>query len=224
LGLYYFDIECISEGHGDTWNLDPNLQGSIEGYESEGWEASVEDTDFSFSMAEEPWIHITPRVLLVDSDDDPSQYEELVGRSFQLTYDRDPLVEEVHSYVRDQQNRVVCESPLARALLPIFVRTSILYRDGASVSENRTDLVEVIEKVTPEQYLEVSDLVDVIVRSGAEYVQLPVTIIGISHARDRTITVERSQDLISTERLSALIPDDDGTTSEGASWIQLTRN
>jgi len=224
LGLYYFDVECISEGHGDTWNLDPDVPGTITGYASEGWDASVEDTDFSFSMAEEPWIHITPRVLLADSDNDPSVYEELVGRSFQITYDRDALVEEVHSYVRDSQNRVVCESPLARALLPIFVRTDVSYRDGASEVENRASLVTVIKKVIPERFLEVSDMVDVIVRSGAEYVQLPITVIGIAHKRDRSIEVERSQDLISTERLSALIPDDDGTTSEGASWIQLTRS
>jgi len=222
-GLYYFDIECVSEGYGDTWNIDADQQGAISGYDSDGWSVSTEDTDFSFSMAERPWLHVTPRLLLVGSDDDPSNYEELVGRSFQITYDRDPIVEEVHAFVRDQQQRVVCESPLARALLPIFVRTSIFYRDGDAVIDTRAGIVDVIRKVLPEQYLEVSDIIDVVMRGGANYVQLPITVIGVAHNRDRTVFAARSKDLISTGRLSALIPDDDGASVEGASWIQLTR-
>jgi hypothetical protein len=224
LGLYYFDVECISEGHGDSWNISADVLTEVTGYSSEGWSIDVEDGNLSFSMAEVPWLRISPRVLFEGSEKDPSNYTELVGSSFQVSYERVPIVEEIHSYVRSQQNRDVCESVLARALTPIFIRTTIQYRSGDSESAVRTSLVDTIESVVPEQYLEISDLVEVVIRSGAEYVQLPITVIGIHHNTDRSIDVERSENVISTERLSCLIPDDDGSTTEGASWIQLSRS
>jgi hypothetical protein len=223
LGLYYFDVECISEGHGDTWNIEQDQAATITGYSSEGWELSTEDSNMSYSMAEVPWMHVTPRVLIAGSQNDPSNYIELVGNSFGINYERSSLAESVHSYVRDQQSRVVCQNPLVRHLTPIFVRTDVTYTSGPTVSDARTDLVSQIEDVVPEQQLEVSDLTGALTKSGATYIHMPVTVIGIKHDTDRTLSVERSQDVISAERLSSLIPDDDGTTTEGASWIQLTR-
>ncbi len=224
LGLYYFDVECISEGHGDTWNAAADLQATVTGYESDGWEITTEDSNTSFSMVEVPWLSISPRVILEGSEEDPANFEELVGRSFQIGYERSQLVEDIHSYARSQMNRDVCESILVRALTPIFVRTNIQYRSGDDESAIRAELTSLIEGILPDQYLEVSDLVEVIMRSGATYVQLPITVIGIRHNTDRTVIVERSQNMISIERLSSLIPDDDGTTTEGASWLQLTRS
>lgn len=224
MGLYYFDVECISEGHGDTWNATADLQATVTGYESEGWDVTTEDSNTSFSMAEVPWLHISPRVILEGSQDDPVNYEELAGRSFQISYERSPLVEELHSYARSQMNRDVCENILVRALTPIYVRTNIQYRSGDDESDVRAELVDLIEGILPDQYLEVSDMVEIIMRGGSTYVQLPITVIGIRHNTDRTVAVERSQNMISIERLSALIPDDDGTTTEGSSWLQLTRS
>jgi len=223
LGLYYFDVECSSEGHGDSWNIAADLQATATGYDADGWDVSTQDENLSFSMAEEPWLHITPRVLLTGADNDPTELTELVGLSFQVSYERSDLVEEVHTFIRDQQNRVVCQNPLARHLTPIFVRTFIQYSGGGSESDVRTELVSIIEDVVPERRLEVSDLTAEVSRQGASSILMPVTLIGIKHNTDRTITVERSQDSISTERLSSMIPDDDGTTTEGASWIQLNR-
>lgn len=223
LGLYYFDVECASEGYGDTWNVDPDLRGAVSGYEAEGWEITTEDAILSYSMAEQAWIHISPRILIVGAENDPSNYTELIGGSIQLNYERSPLVETVDSFVRDQQNRVVCQSPLVRHLTPIFVRTSIQYSGGSTESDARTDLVDIVEAVVPEQQLEVSDLTGKLTELGSDHVLMPVTLIGIKHETDRTIIIERSQDSISTERLSSLIPDDDGTTTEGASWLQLVR-
>jgi len=224
LGLYYFDVECVSEGHGDSWNVNPDLRGIVAGYDSEGWDMTVEDRDQSYSMAEEPWLHVSPRVLVVGANYDPGNYTELVGESFQITYERAPIVEQVHAFVRDQQERVVCESPLARSLLPIFVRTYLEYRGGPTETDLRSEITGLVEKVLPEQQLEVSDITGKATRFGASYILMPVTVVGIGHQLDRTIVVERSQDAISTERLSALIPDDDGTTTEGSSWILLNRS
>ena len=117
----------------------------------------------------------------------------------------------------------MCESPLARALFPTYIRTFINYRGGPSEDDARADLVELIEQTIPEQDLETSDLHDIIRRLGSSKVQQPITVVGIEHRNDRSVWSSRSEDAISTGRLSAMIPDDDGTTVEGASYIFLER-
>lgn len=223
LGFYYFDVECISEGYGDTYNIGEDEKGTSEGYYSEGWSISVEDENLSYSMVEEPLLDISPRILVEGVEDDPDNATELIMSNVQVDYERMPLVQHVHTFSLDKQNRVVCESPLARALFPTFIRTSIQYRGGPTEADARTALVDVITNTIPEEDLEVSDLHDEIRRLGSSKVVLPVTLVGIEHKADRTIDVARSQDAISTDRLSAMIPDDDGTTVEGASYIFLER-
>jgi len=223
LGFYYFDVECISEGYGDTYNIGEDQQATVEGYHSEGWDISVEDENLSYSMAEVPWLSISPRILVEGVDDDPNNYTELVATSVQVNYERMPLVGHVHSYVMEKRNRIVCESPLARALFPTYIRTHVNYRGGGKVDDVRTDLVELIEQTIPEQDLETSDIHHVVRRLGSSYVQQPITVVGIGHQNDRSVWVTRSEDAIRTGRLSAMIPDDDGTTVEGASYIILER-
>lgn len=223
-GLYYFDLECISEGYGNFWNIADDLQATITGYDSEGWEITTEDEDTSYSMAERPWLGVSPRMLVVGSDDDPGEKQELSSRSIQVVYERDPIVEQVHDFVRDPQNRVLVESPLARALLPIFVRTYIEYRSGGTEDDVRTELAEFIETILPENMLEVDDMANIIRNTGSTKVTHPVVLLGIGHQWDRTIVTERSVDQISSGRMSALIPDDDGTSTEGASYLALSRS
>jgi len=223
LGFYYFDVECISEGYGDTYNIGEDEKASSDGYYSEGWSISVEDENLSYSMAEVPLLDISPRILVEGVEDDPDNATELIMSNVQVDYERMPLVQHVHTFSLDKQNRVVCESPLSRALFPTFIRTFIQYRGGPTEADARTALVDVITNTIPEEDLEVSDLHDEIRRLGSSKVVLPITLVGIEHKADRTIDVARSQDAISTDRLSAMIPDDDGTTVEGASYIFLER-
>jgi len=223
LGFYYFDVECVSEGFGTPWNISADQQATAEGYSSDGWEVTVEDENLSYSMAEHPWLHISPRILVVGNEDDETNKVELVGSNVQIVYERDPLVQDVHTYVTDAQTRVVCQSPLARSLFPKFIRTAITYRGGGEVRDVRVDITAHIESVLPEQMLEASDITKIITDTGSSYVQLPITMVGIGHNADRTISVERDQDAISSGRLSALLPDDNEETADGASYISLTR-
>ena len=223
LGFYYFDLECISEGYGDTYNIGEDEKGVPEGYYSEGWSISVENENLSYSMVEVPLLDISPRILVEGVADDPNNATELIQTNVQVDYERMPLVQNVHTFTLNKQNRVVCESPLARALFPTFIRTSIQYRGGPTEADARTALTDVITNTIPEEDLETSDLHDEIRRLGSVKVTQPITVVGISHQKDRSIDVTRSQDAIATGRLSAMIPDDDGTTVEGASYIFLER-
>lgn len=223
LGFYYFDVEFISQGYGDQYNIGEDYQGTATGYYSEGWDVRVLDENLSYSMAEEPWMDISPRVLVAGTTADDTNKQELVGTNLQITYEKDALVEQVHDYIRDRQSRIICQSPLARALFPTFVRTAITYIGGDTESDVRAELAEYVEGVLPDDQLEVSDMTQIVGNTGATKINMPVTVVGIAHGADRRVTVERSQDAISSGRLSALIPDDAGTL-EGASYIILTRN
>jgi hypothetical protein len=222
LGFYYFDVECVSEGYGDQYNIGEDRQGTVTGYYSEGWSIRVEDENLSFSMAEVPWIDITPRLLVAGTSFDETNKREIAGSNIQINYERDVLVERISDYVTDKRNRIVCQSPLARSLFPIFVRTYIAYTGGDEASAIRTSLAELIEEVLPDDQLEVSDMVRIIGNTGAVKVDMPITLVGLSHQKDRTIEAERSKDAISSARLSALLPDD-ADTPDGASYIILNR-
>ena len=94
---------------------------------------------------------------------------------------------------------------------------------GAAFDDRGERMDEYIEAILPDDQLEVSDMTQLVGNTGATKISMPVTVVGIAHGADRSVTVERSRDAISLGRLSALIPDDAGTI-EGASYIILTRN
>lgn len=218
--LYYFDVECVSTGHGEPWNIDADLQGVVTGYESEGWATRTDDEDTSFSMAETPWIDVTNRVLIAGDQDDVTNHQEIVGQSIQVTYERDDVVEQVHDYVREPSVRVSCNNPLAKSLLPVFVRTNIEFEGGGTESVLRDQIITLIKSILPRNELEVSDVEAVITRSGASDVTHPITLVGVAWQKDRSLIVERSVDAISSSRLYGLLPD---TDDDGDSLIKLSR-
>ena len=44
-GLYYFDVELLSEGTGDAWNIDAELQMTAQGYRSDGYYLTTDDEE-----------------------------------------------------------------------------------------------------------------------------------------------------------------------------------
>lgn len=222
VGLYYFDVECISQGYGDTWNIAADLKGTVTGYTSQGWSLNVADERFSYSMAEELTIETTPWVLIAGETDDPANESAVTGASYQVSYERAALVENVQTLIESTQERVQVQNPLARSLLPVYVRAVFNYSEGPTEATARSDISSAILDVAPDERLEVSDLVDILTRQGATHVQLPVELVGLSHQEDRTIVVERSEDFLVADRLSAFLPDDEGT-AEGASLITVHR-
>ena len=223
LGFYYVDVECVSIGYGDTWNIEAGVKATVTGHVVEGWTISVENENLSYSVVEAPWLHVHPRLLPAGMDDDPANYAELVGTSVQVTYERAPLVADVNSYVIDKGVRVLTSSPLARSLLPTFVRIAIRYRGGDTVEDARNAVTDAILAVLPDGELTVSSLIKIFDDSGSSYIQQPIMLVGITHQVDRSIVVDRSEDVLNVGALSMLMPDDDDLTVEGASYLFLTR-
>jgi hypothetical protein len=223
LGFYYFDVECISEGYGDLWNINAEIQGEIVLYYSEGWSIETDNTNTSYSMAEEPWLVISPRILIVGNDDDPANYRELSGDNIQVSYEQDSLVHNIHDFVRDTQVRDVCQNPLVKSLYPVFVRTSITYTGGDTEKNVRSLLANLITSIRAEDELKVSAITQLILKTGSSKIKMPITLVGVTHREDRTINVERSEDALYINRLTTLIPDADPALKESDSYIILNR-
>jgi hypothetical protein len=206
-GLYYFDVELVSEGSGDVWNIAAALQLSVTGFRSDGYSLTTDNEDLSFSETELPKLILSRSILEDGVDDDPGNATFLTNQNIIITYDRAGLVSEVQNFLSSDVERVVCSSPLGRHLLPHFVRYDLRYVGGSKESVVVPELEQQIRDLFPFEALESSDIQKVLLDRGATSILNPLDIIAIVHYPDRSIFAARSQNSLTTGRLAAFIPD-----------------
>lgn len=206
-GLYYADIELISEGAGDAWNINSDRQLTVAGYYSEGYYLTTDDTNLTFSPAERPKLVISRTVMEDGVDDDPRNATQITGQNLQITYDRSTTVQNVNDFALSEVERTVCASPLSRHLIPHFVRFDLEYFGGSDESVVTPDIDKYIREIFPVESLDASDLQKICSDRGANKVTNPIDLIAVVHQIDRRVWVQRSQNSLSTGRLSAFIPD-----------------
>jgi hypothetical protein len=205
--LYYFDVELVSEGTGDLWNIAAAEQLTATGFRSDGYYLTVSDENLTFSEVEPVSIHISKSILENGVDDDPQNATQLAGQNIQITYDRAALVADVQNYISSETERVICSNPLGRHLIPYFVRTDINYVGGSSEEVTVPELEQYILDLYAVDLMEVSDVVKIFTDRGATSVTNPIDLIAVVHGIDRSILAERSQNALGTGRLSAFVPD-----------------
>jgi hypothetical protein len=205
--LYFFDVQLVSEGTGDQYNISANLQMTVTGYRSDGYFLTTDDPDLSFSPVEKPKMHISRSILEVGVTDDPANATQLSGQNLQINYERSGLTNDVDNFARSDTERVINESTLARHLTPYFVRFSMTYTGGSKEDVLIPDIQTFITGLFPTDSFEVSDLDHLASVRGARSVDHPISLIAVIHNVDRTVTVERSQNALNTGRLAAFIPD-----------------
>jgi len=206
-GLYYFDVELVSEGTGDLYNIDSNVQMFAEGYRSDGYYLTTDDSDLTFSTVEKPRLHVSRSILEVGVSDSPSSATQLSGQNLEVTYDRSTLTSDVQNFVLSETERVVCSNPLSRHLVPHFVRFDFEYTGGSSADVVSGDIATYIQKLYPSDFLESSDLVNKAYQRGASSVVSPIDLIAVVHNYDRTVQAQRSQNALNTGRLAAFLVD-----------------
>jgi hypothetical protein len=206
-GLYYFDVELISEGTGDRYNIDAGLQMTATGYVSDGYSLTTEDPNLTFSEIERPHLRISRSILEVGVSDDPDNATQLSGQNIQVNYDRSSLTANVQSFASSETERVVNESVLSRHLIPYFVRFDLTYLGGSKENEVTPDIESYISGLNPDETLEVGTLEKILSNRGATSITNPVDLIAVIHNFDRSVSVERSQDRLGTGALAAFIPD-----------------
>lgn len=206
-GLYYFDLELVSEGTGDRYNIVADLAMAAEGYKADGYYLVSDDNNLTFSPVEKVRMVLSPTILEVGTTDNPDNATSLSGQNLQVNYERSAVTGNVQNFMMSETERVICSSPLARHLVPHFVRFDLVYSGGSQESEVRPDIVKFINGLYPYEYLEASDLERILNVRGAKSITNPITLIAVVHAFDRTVTIQRSQDKLNTGRLAAFIPD-----------------
>lgn len=211
-GLYYFDLELISQGTGDQYNINANLQMTAKGYKSDGYYLTTDDPNLTFSTTEKVKLHISPTILEVGVTDDPDNATQISGQNIQINYDMSVITGSVQNFVLADTERVVNESPLSRHLIPYFVRLALSYVGGSQTSVVSDDINTLILGLFPSDQLRVSDLEGILSNRGATSIDNPINLIAVIHNFDRTVQVERSQNELNTGRLAAFIPDVIGLT------------
>jgi hypothetical protein len=206
-GLYYFDVELVSEGTGDVWNIPADVQMTPSGYRADGYWLTTLDENVSFSTVEKPQLVLSRTILENGVDDNPLNSTQLSGQNIQVNYERAELVSNIQGFASSETERVVCANPLSRHLIPHFVRYDFTYTGGSKESVVIPDMEKYIKGLFPMDALESSDLQKLALDRGATSIQNPIDIIAVVHYPDRSIYVVRSQDSITTGRLAAFIPD-----------------
>jgi len=206
-GLYYFDVELLSEGTGDQYNIDSGLQLLPTGYRSDGYYLTTEDENLTFSAFERPKMVISRTVLERGVDDSPLNATQLTGENIQVTYERSQLVSDIQNYEAAETERVVCSNPLSRHLIPMFARLDLVYQGGSGESVVLEDVTEYINDLAPVDTMDASDIQKLLSDRGADYVQNPLDLIGVVYNIDRSVWVSRSQDQLTAGRLTAFLPE-----------------
>jgi len=206
-GLYFFDVEVVSEGTGDSYNLANGELLDVTGHLYEGYTLRSVDPRYALSVEEEVWLELPRRIIPVGSNDDPSNAVYLQGGQVQITADTAGIVREVQSFLLDDANRDVCASPLAIALTPHFVYLFAEYIGGESPTGVKSSLERMIHAIFPEQYLSVDDLIARMKQEGAGSLRLPLSLFAVVMGRDRKMRLQASQDRLGIGAQSAFYPE-----------------
>lgn len=206
-GLYYFDVELVSKGVGDLWNIPAGTKLVGSGYKSDGYWLTTSDSNLSFSTEESLTLNLSRSIIELGASDDLRNAIQLSGQRLKVSYDASPLVGDVQAYISAETERVVNSSSLARHLTPHFVRMFVEYFSGASESDIQNDIESIIKALYPHESLRASAIQKLMSNRGATAITNPIELIALVHNRDRSIAVERSYDKLNTGRLAAFIPD-----------------
>jgi hypothetical protein len=205
--LYYADIELVSFGAGDEFNIEADLQLIAEHYKSDGYKLYNDNSNLTFSIYEEPMISFSRRILTPGSTDSPENMTLISQQNVQVNYERSDLVDQVQSFALSELDRVLTANIMVRHLVPHFVQFDLTYQGGSKTSIVEEDIDDLINGLLPDEVLEASAVSNIPRRRGAERVELPIVLLGIVHNIDRTIQIDRSEDAISRGRLATFIKD-----------------
>lgn len=206
-GLYYFDVELVSEGTGDLWNIPAAIQLRPRGFTSDGYWLTSPDPSLTFSASERPVLHVSRSILEVGVNDDPASATQLAGQKVQVSYDYSATTENVGSFLRTDDTRVINNNPLSRHLIPHYVRLDMTYQGPVPEAQLLAAIQTYVDEALPTIAFEASDLAAIASKRGATSITLPLTLLAVVHGVDRSVWCTRSQNQLNIGRLAAFVPD-----------------
>lgn len=199
--LYYVDLPVRGLGPTAEMNISPDVGLRLTGrFTVEGYTLVVKDENFTFSSKEQVDIILPKAVLPVGSTPSPDNYFNLSGQNIQLTYNNAPLIDELQRFFDAPQDRVLVASSLVRHFLPSYVYLDANYIGGESVTSVAKDIIEYLNNIPPDDnFLEANEIVSIIKRNGATSVDLPITLVALTHGTNRKIRGMRSENIIGAD-------------------------
>lgn len=207
-GLYYFTVQLVSDGTGDVYNIPRSTVLKVDGYRADGYTLETDNKELTFSTAEDVRMVLSRSILPVGVNDDPQNAIQLSGQNIQLSYERSGLVSSVQAFIESEAERVINNSPLARHLIPHFVRFSMSYVGTVKEADLIPEVTTMIESLLPSDFLESSDIQGAATQAGATSISNPLDLFAIVYDVDRTVSMQYSQDRLNTGRLAAFIADE----------------
>ncbi len=216
-GLYYADVELLSRGPGNDFNVESGLEMAVSGTRGDGYRLSTDNNVLTFSRAEIINAEFSRTILLPGSSDSPEEYVQLSRQNVQVSYDRSELVDAIQSFCDSDLQRVVCEEILVRHLLPHYVLLNWAYVGGLTEPEMVRALTDLLDEIEPDTLVETDDLVDILRRRGATSVYTPDStastgrtaplFIVVYHDENRVIRGLLVRDFIEAKRTQRFIAD-----------------
>jgi len=216
LGMNYMDVELVSEGSGDQFNLADDTVLVVTGYTSDGYRLEVVDTNLSFSTEEDLNAIFSRRIITVGQSDRPDLATKLSGQNIQINYDRSSLASSIQDFASADLERVLTAGLLVRHLNPHFINFDMSYQGGSSADVVTADVEELLNDLGPNDRVEASDIQNKAYRRGGTFVQNPLELVAIAYGNDRTISVDRSSNFVTKGRLATFFPGTINVTRESS--------
>ena len=201
-GLYYMDVELLSEGSGDVWNIPEGQVLTITGHKSDGYRLIVVDPNLSYSTQEQVSMQISNTILAVGQSDDQSAATNLSSTNIQVNYQQSPLVASIQSFAAAELDRVLTASILVRHLQPAYVNFVMNYSGGSSADVVTADVDAYLIGLSPNDRVESSAIQKTATMRGATFVTSPITLFAVTYDENRKIIVDRSTNYVTHSRLS----------------------
>jgi len=205
-GLYVMDVEVVSEGTGNLYNLAEGESLEVDGFFSDGYLLSTPDSLYSFTSKDRVNISFPRSCNAIGTNDDPEEATPLTGQQLQVTVQAAPEIAQLQQFVDSDGQRDVNASPLALALTPNFVRFDLDYTDGPEPGDLRPVLETLVHALFPDQDLGVDDIIAKVRQEGASSVSSPLTLFTVEVSRDRKLRLKVTQDRIVADKRSAYYP------------------
>jgi hypothetical protein len=206
-GYYYADMEFVSWGVGDQFNVGPDLYGDLTGYKCWGYTLKNTNEALAFSTEEEIYTVITSQILELDVDCSPVYERLIAGKNVRVNYLRSPTTEDVHTFITADTERVVNASVVAKHLLPTYLTGIINYTGQMEETKALTNITDMVEGLSPDDRLEISDVSALLTNLGASYIQTPVVLAAFVQNMDRTMYVRFIEDTSDLGDLSTYFVD-----------------
>lgn len=203
-GFYFFDIEVVSEGFGDDWNLEAGTELTVEGDETLGWKCWSARPELTFSSEEELWMTVSTHVVDEGAKNDPANWVSIVGSNLTINATTSAVVERVQGILDNPSYQVVTADLLAKHLRPIRVYLDLSYTGGIEAKKLEQQVKNLVESTSPGEALTVQQLSQLLHRLGAGSVVHPLEIVWLEVDDDRRLVLKHSQDRLSSGQRSIL--------------------